>query len=367
MLNLIAALVALVGSFGLLIYGLALNQIFFTTIREGTAVFVMRGGPNGTFDHCLMAWKGHHLNDPRRSWFDPDKPTWEVLATASNQGDGRVSAYEPGSIWGILEWFGIYYYGLYPLYSIHEYTFEWSEPKVTEEGERIAWHRKEATRFIYVMAVVYWVTLEAAEDSENIPIDLDYLLTVEINNPVQARFSVTNWLSRLIADSNHAAKIWVGESRFEDIVREVGSGKRTSSMLVKRVIKINNNLMTSPEKGGAPSIIGATVKSISLQKMDPAHSENRAKLLEATTAKVVAQRTAEAVCIAADAEIYRIDTTYGAVEGNPDRVRLKQFEAVQNAKGTVIWLPESIASLLSPPRPQAPQPQPGGPQQPPKT
>jgi len=67
-------------AFVLVAYALALGNIFFTFGREGTAKIVVRGD---VFDHVLLFWSGHRLNDPRRTDYTPGQPAWEILPAGS--------------------------------------------------------------------------------------------------------------------------------------------------------------------------------------------------------------------------------------------------------------------------------------------
>ncbi len=382
LLNLLAMLAT--GGFAivLLVYGLALNQIVFTTVREGTAVFVMVGGPQGRLHHVLMAWKDHYINDPRFPWYNPDKRDWEILETKElvrndsqsgiwgnlHQFATQPSMYAPWSPWRLLELVGIYYFGLPPL-AIHEYKFEWTEAKTNDQGESVAWHRKELTKFIYITDFVYWMKLEGAEDIDSIPLDIDYLLTVRVTNPVLARFGSTNWLTLLTADANNAAKLWIGAHAFKEITRErKGSvGAQEESGFVEELKILNDNLPTDHRTIGAPARIGVTVKGSSLQKVTLAGTDSE-ELSKATVAPIkanlegqakiiAAEATAKTVRTLADAEKYRLDTTYGAIEGKPDRLSVRLYEAVQEAKGPVVFIPglEKLANTFLP-RPQPPAP-----------
>lgn len=342
-----------------LAFVLASQQYFFTFVREGTVMYVMRGDArNGTFDHCLMAWKGHYLNDPRRLNFDPSKPEWEVIPCEN--GQETPSAYGLFSPWRLFEYFGIYWYGFSPFYTLHVYTFRWSEPRMNNETKQYeAFPREENTQINFVNSFVYWVHLDAAENKENIPLSLGYLLTIEINNPYQARFGLTDWLARLTADTNNAAKVWVGNNDLDVIVQEKG---QTESPFVEALRTVNSNLGTDHNTIGAPVAIGVTVKASSLQEVDVA-GRNQEEIIKATNAKVIAEKEKDATIVKAEgdkkATILRaegerqakilnaegdekaIDLVYRKVkEFGSDGILLAQLDAMSKANaagGTIIW------------------------------
>jgi len=332
-----------------LAYALALNQIFFAFVKEGTAMAVVRGGK---FSHFLMAYHNHYFHDPRRSWYDPNKEDWEVLPFSDEEKRSKVyrGAY---SRWAIhlrlLEKLGIYYYGFWPFFQIEGRKFQWAERHIIN-GHEEPWHREGMTQIFYVSTFSYWLTLVEAEDINNIPIDLDYLLTVEINNPYKARYTVADWLARLTADANNSGKVWVASRTFENVVRE-RKEPESASEFVGALISLNKNLPTEQETVGAPEIIGVRIKSAALQKVSIA-GRDQAAIATATTAKVLAERNAQAAIAAAEgearvveigaaAEKKRIETVFGAITQNPAGVRLAEVEAIKAAGkspgSTIIW------------------------------
>lgn len=336
-------------------YALSLFDIFFTQVKEGTVKAVMKGE---SFDHFLMHFKGHYLNDPRRGWYvnSPDKPDWEVL-------DGEPkSAYAGWQLhWKLLERFGVYWFGMWPFYKVLEYRFEWTEPKEDESGTQVPWHRSEPTRIIYVSAFVYWLKILTAEDSDGLPVDIHYLLTVKINNPYKARFGVTNWLARISADTNNAGKVWAGKHSIGQMNKEVSDvGGTATSGFVEIMKNLNINLPTEHSDIGAQQSLGVTVLATSLQQVDPAGSTAQ-EIREATTAKTVASMkadavreaakgSADAVRTAADAEKYRIQETYAEIAKHGELGALvQQLDAIkESSKGpgnTTVWANNPLIPL----------------------
>lgn len=305
------------------INALALYGICFTFVREGTAIFIMAGEK---FDHVIMAWTNHYLNDPRRPipQYNPEIPDWEVLRVGGNYNNdtrfpnlSEMPTRRRLSLLRLLERYGIYFYGLWPFKDIHEYKFKWTEEKTNAEGKRVPWHREEWTHIIYVHSFLYWVMLEGAEDSENAPIKLTYLLTTEVNNPYKARFTVTNWLERLIADSHNAAKVWVSRSTFKQIVRERSEVTSSESTFVIEQQKLNTNLPTEHAEKGAPEVLGVRLRASSLQQIE-LDGEGARELTEATTATLIAQQRADALRATAegdrDAAVTRAEGQRQAIE-----------------------------------------------------
>ncbi len=216
MLEIVLTILLTLTLFVVCAYILALSDICFTFGIEGAAKIVVK---NGVFDHAMMWWQGHRLNDPRRLSYDNTKRAWEVLATDTPAR--RPSPYAFWQIhWRFLSWFGIYWYGLYPFKDIYVYRFKWTEETLGENNLQIPKHRDEYTDRVYVMNFAYWIKLVAAENADNEPLDLDYLLTVQISNPYWALFRIDDWLGRVSADANNASKMYVGNRTFDEVKRE---------------------------------------------------------------------------------------------------------------------------------------------------
>jgi regulator of protease activity HflC (stomatin/prohibitin superfamily) len=351
-----------------LAFALAKSGIFFAIVQEGTAVPIERSG--GGFDHFIMNWKGYTLNDPRQPWYNPAVPEWEVIPwapadLANPPSIYRFPLYWLAPLWRLLERFGIYWYGFYPFKQIGYYMFDWTEKAIDEKtNDYKPWHRQALTSFIFVKSFVYWITLTAAEDKDNIPVDLDYLLTVQINNPYKSLYTISNWLNRLSADANNEAKIFVGDSTFEELKseRRSTSGQNVNDF-AKAVSSININLPTEMGSVGTRESYGATIKAVAMDEVTLAGSEKES-IAKATVAKITAQKNAEAaiataegnakafaieaegrakaVKTAADAEKYAVDTVYSEISKyGPQGIAIRQLQAMETAAKSggqqIIW------------------------------
>ena len=382
----VLAAIFIIADIILVVYVLASFDLFFTFVKEGTAKAVMRGK---SFDHFLMSYKGHYLNDPRRWWFDNTKPHWEVL-----KGDFH-SAYAWWKFhWRMLEKRGIYWIGTWPFYSILVYRFEWTEPKESAEGVIIPRHRDEPTNFLYVAAFVYWLKIATAEDVDNMPVDVDYFLTVEINNPYLARFGVTSWFTSISADANNAGKRWIAMHGHKQVNQELRTASTATpiggaaaaagtpglalSGFVEAMKSLNVDLPTHHATIGAPKALGVTVVASALQDVNPAGLTAK-ELREATTAPIIAtlkaeakreeaKGTADANMTLANAEKYRIHETYTEIASHGELGKLIQQvdaikEASKNPGSTLIWANDPLIPIAGRVaqglhQPPAPTPQP---------
>jgi regulator of protease activity HflC (stomatin/prohibitin superfamily) len=313
----------------LVTYALSMVDVFFTQVREGTWAAVMRGK---TLDHMILAHRGYYLNDPRRDYYNPALPAWERIAGVS----GAVySSYPAGSPWRILERFGIYWMGLWPIKSRFRYIFEWTEQSIDDEtGKPTPWHRDVVTDFAFSAIFTYWVRLEGAETEDNIPVDMDYWLSVEITNGQKALFDIENWLTRITADVNQATKMWVGISKFEELSRE--GGEADKSIFAKKVLALNQDLIAdvyeAGQARGAKDILGVTIQGASLYSVSPS-GERGKELAAALSARVEAERKAQARI--AEAEGIK-QSTIKIAEGDKEAIRMRYEEINRHPNGVAI-------------------------------
>lgn len=336
-------------------YAMAKSGFCFTFIKEGTAKAIMRGG---TFSHFIMAWAGHSLNDPRRMSYDRAHPAWEVLYWAD-----RPNAHPSPYAWWQLHWrffalFGIYWFGLSPLYRIYRYEFEWTEQKFGEDGQPCPWHRSEWTDFIFVKAFPYWTELKGAEDAENLQLDLDYLNRVEINNPYKALFGIEDWLDQGTADSNNRAKVYTGDHSFNQIKKEKEHEESGMSGLTRYVTSINDNLLTSPDHNkGAPDLYGMTVVGCSLVSVSTA-GKVKEEAEKALAAEELEKLRAKAVVAAAEgyAEAERVkahgdaDATVTRATGEADAIK-KRYDSITSygEEGVRLYEMDTLTKTASSP------------------
>ena len=364
-------IVTLIIAFLLTAYLLGKLRICFVIPKEGTAAAITRSG--GSFDHFILKWTGYCINDPRQSWYKPTVPAWEVMQWHPDNVAHPPSMYHfpdywLAPLWRLFEHFNIYWYGLYPFKQVFEYQFDWTEQRIKENSnEYEPWHRKERTWFIYVKNFSYWIRLVNAKDKSNIPVDVDYLLTVLINNPFKALFSIADWLGRVSADANNRGKTYVGESAFEDLTRERTDQETQNQTAVnefsKHILAINDNLLTEHTITGAPVSYGVTAKAVSGVKLTIAGTpEEKAALDKATTARIVAKKNAEAkvetaqgdaqaVRIAADAEKYAVDTVYDTISDyGPEGIAIRQLQAIEKSSAgpgnSIIWANNPILDAV---------------------
>ena len=271
---------------------LAPRNMFFTTVSEGTAVFVVRGR---RIEKVLMEWKGHILDEQ-----------WNVRRGEPQRG-----------FWN--RKFGITFYGWWPFVDVLWYKFRWSG--ITEDNK--PQHKHEWLRYVIVRDDVYWAMLDNAEDSEGLHIDVELIFTIRVINPYRAKFNIQNWLEAVIQRSREPLLEYVRTISYEKfLTTDQGQSQAGEAMLQK----LEDAKLVGPN-GDFEKTYGAKVKAIQVRAIEPP-PEYR----EQTLKKFTAEREAEAIGIRAEAEAERLGTVYSKIQQFGDVGKLiRSLEAVERS------------------------------------
>lgn len=188
---------------------LAEGNVLFTHVKEGTAKAVMVGGD---FSHFVMALRGYHVNDPNTAWYDESVPDYEIVKNE------RGKKYEGQGL--LARKFGLRYVGIPPFYSIKKYHFDWTEPRGGKP-----WERHEDTEVIYVTSFPYILKLPAAETADRIAVTVEFQVSVRVVNPYRALFDTENWLELVSGAIMGAARNYVGQRGYTELVSEYKAAK----------------------------------------------------------------------------------------------------------------------------------------------
>jgi hypothetical protein len=155
-------------------YWLAPTNRFFTFVKEGTVKIVVKGD---AVVKILIQWTGYTLDGEG-----------SVVPDGTETG-GKVfrESWHPFG--------GFRYYGFYPIKDIYAYWFKWSG--VSEDG-KVVHHEKELIDFALLKDDIYWALVDETEDKNQLPLEIELLLTIRITNPYKALFRIQNWLETAI-------------------------------------------------------------------------------------------------------------------------------------------------------------------------
>lgn len=347
---------------------LAEENLFFTTVGEGTAKAIMRGQ---SFARFVMSFEGYHLNDPSKGWYRPGSgtPDWEVLYHGRGNTNGFVrenDLFYDDRPW-LLRYLGLYWVGVPWAYSVYVYGFEWNETITDKESgkERIL-SRAEATDFIFVSDFTYAIKTDGAETSDRLPTDELTLVTVAIRNPYRALFSGEDWMRRVTAAINRLVRDFVGKKSFDKLV------SANLAAFSRKIVVLSETLPDdepAPAPRGLGGRYGATIRTADLQTIELSGEAQR-QHQEAASKKYVADQLAVATRAAGQAEADVIEMK-GAKEAEALRKRLEVirehgeagitlagYDAIQGASknpgSQIIWANNPLAPLATLLVPKAP-------------
>lgn len=254
----------------LVLYRLALSDIFFGTCPQGQIKVITKGGSYHDFFHSVGGWK---------KFVDKEK-------------DGLTKLKKGEESRGPLHFLtGLYWIGIWPVYKVHGYKFEWETIK---DGKIVT--RSESVNTIY-FRFEYPLEFKDLETKDNFKVAVVMQVLTETFCPELALFKARNWLNVLKASIESKVRDFIGTYTFEDI-----RGKKTevSSDLndfVKQIVglSVTTGDDTNP---GFEDTIGTRIISANFQRIDAADSG----VTEALEAVAKAERAGQAKIVTAKKE-----------------------------------------------------------------
>ncbi|MFH1178617.1 MAG: SPFH domain-containing protein [bacterium] len=353
---------------------LAKENIFFTTVKEGTVKAIMRGD---SFERFIMSFAGYHLNDPRKECYEPwlkdengvevkvngervKLPDWEVVYHGKGNKKGFKESddcYDNRS-W-LLKKLGLYWVGWPWANSVYIYGFEWNETYTEKGGEEKVLPRSEATDFIYVADFTYAIVTEGAETKDRLPTDELTLVTVAIRNPYRALFSGEDWMRRVTAAINRHVRNFIGSKDFQELISLEEDKWADFS---KPIIELSNKLLDDRIEPpfGLKGRYGAEIRTADLQTIELS-GDAKKQDQEATTKEYVAKQEAKATLLTgqAKADVIKMigDKEAEALEARLRVIKehgatgelLAQLDAMRDASGAgarIIWANNPFVPLV---------------------
>lgn len=337
---------------------LAEENLFFATVKEGTAKAIMRGN---SFERFIMSFAGYHLNDPSKLWHRPGEQDWEVLYHGRGNTNRFVRAddrfYDDRS--PLLRYLGLYWVGVPWAHSVYVYGFEWNETVTGADGKEQILSRAEATDFVFISDFTYAIKTDGAETQDRLPTDELTLVTVAIRNPYRALFSGEDWMRRVTAAINRLVRDFVGKQKFENLISADLSA--FSRDIVNLTVELPNDEPV-PAPRGLGGRYGATIRTADLQTIELSGGAQE-QHQKATTRKYVAEQEAIATRVEGQASADVIEMI-GGKEAEALRKRLEVirehgeagivlagYDAIQgaskNAGSQIIWANNPLAPLAA--------------------
>jgi len=299
----------LFGIFGVIfvmltLYLMALNDIVIGICPQGQIKLITKSGVAHRLIHAVAG---------KRAVFSPLIQDFDLV-------DGEE----------VRGWFfdrtGIFWIGLWPIYRVDNYPFEWNSIKIGDDGKEIIKHRREIVNSQY-WRFEYPLVFRSMETSDNFRTKVVVQVIAEIVRPLRARYYAKVWLNVLSAAMESKVRDFVGSASFEEL-----RGQKTENVIVQRqgfvqrVMELNLTDNTDANPGLVDSI-GVTIYAVNFKSID---AEDQ-RIVEALEAEAVAERQGRAAVITAKkkakarrieaaAERDYLDATELHIADNPDAV-----------------------------------------------
>lgn len=380
--------VGIVG-FAFLVYLAAQDKKFFTAPREGTAEFVMEGN---RVRRMIAVWKGHHqlgldeATTRSRNVVDPalrPNPIIEQYQIVPGEPTHGLLYYLNPLNW-MESSLGIYWVGLWPFIKTYLYDFIWTEEKVTDDG-KIVPHTRRAikkggtedggqTPFVKINDTNYFFIANDVKTIDGVPLKFVLLVTVRVENPYKALFSGADWLERTGGAINNMTMRCVGVRTYKEVTEnkpakleifdENGIKTGLLTKTLEEFLVILGDGSPDDVQGKDVDLLiayGVRIMAAKIHSFDFADDDAAKQYRTATTQKYVAEQEglgeqakatgqAAAIHTLADAEAYRVNTSYAPIAGDDKdaRMKIRQLEALEKSGdkgGNTIVIPDDVLGL----------------------
>lgn len=314
MLTILAGLVFFV----LVVYTLALFDIFFTFCPEGQIKVIVKGKSYHDFIHSVSGWK---------------------------KSGRKLVPLEENGLEDSRGFFGLYWVGIWPIYRVYWYKFEWETIVGGLIVKRSRWVNTIIFRFEYPLE------FKGLETSDNFKMTVVMQVLTEAFCPELALFKARNWLNVVKASIESKVRDFIGQYSFEQIrgsESEIEIAERKLDF-VKQIIELS----TKSREDTNPSLedmVGVRIRSANFQRIDPedgrviealelvgiAERQGNARIKAAEKDVEVADKNAEARRKEADGEEYFIRHTTLVVAENE---RASSIEEIRS-------LPKTLTNLV---------------------
>lgn len=317
------------------------EPILFATVQEGRARPVEW---NQRFHHFIMNKQGHTFKGrlPNSNLDICKTEYWEVVP--DTRQPRKYNLFEKWLL--VPSYQGLYYIGIPGTAKIPRNRFGWIEfnyakqPDGTISNKKAPIPHEEMISHILVQPDVYFVSIDAAETKEGVPVTVNLLLTMEVVNTYKARYGVQNWLEAVTNQAEANVRRYVGSQEVLQMLT-VDVADATTSVPIgmtqearEQIEGILKNEMRHIEQEYGVAIRIAQVQSVEIVGPDAAQYR------EAVTTEFTARAAAKKLGIQTEAEAKRI-TDLGVAEAG-------KFNAIIAAIATSPIGPQVLAWLKIP-------------------
>jgi len=224
-------------------------NIFFAFVEEGTAKIIMY---MGEAKKGLIQYTGFRIDED-----------WNIVPRRRKR-----------SLLG-----GLKFIGFWPMSYVYKYRLRWTS--VRENGEAVS--HEDQLDSVLLKEKIYSIRMKTVEDKNNMPLNIDILVTLKIINPYKALFIAEDYLELVLNRTRPLFREFVGGVAFSELKTKK---QRAGGEVWKKLLR--ENLIQEFEKDW-----GIKIKDggIEITDVNPVSEQYR----KATTQKYLADREAERV------------------------------------------------------------------------
>lgn len=195
----------------------AKSDKFFTEVKEGTGKVIVKGQ---TFHHIVLSYKGYHLNDPGKTWFDKSKPEWEILPNKRGKNyNDRPHLFRQ---------FGLFWVGIPGMRSVYKYHFVWNEYRSVAGSKQEVWHRDTMTSIFKANSFTYVMVIDGAKTKDNATVRAEFTVIIRITNPYLALFAADDWRALVESYVDRQGKNFIGTFTYDELRSETDQNQNMS-------------------------------------------------------------------------------------------------------------------------------------------
>lgn len=320
----------------LTVYAFAQYNIFFTVVLEGQVRGIM---VNDKFSRAIMSYEGYIFAHQDRVSY-PNEDPWDIVEDVRKVSLKQLRNLLPSFMRNI------YWIGIWPFAQGYIYRFQWTrlEQTIGKDGEvqNVPKFDDKLIDYVLVKDDIYITPVDRAETNEQIPLDIQLLLTLYVKNPYKALFRVQHWLESARNQIGARVRAFVGTKSYRELTNPEKSEVEA---------KAGEVLLSDEHLGGILKEIeknwGVGCRRVQINKIDPG-SDLAKNFIEASTILYVTEQKAKANEAEGRGLAARATALYQAVEKVPGGKEMFIAEAIRDSKiSTLVAGPGGVMPAIT--------------------
>lgn len=290
---------------------LAEKNIFFTFGKENRLMYIMYG----------KKFSGKIIFPSHTSTIDDN---YNIISKEDARYKKISNKYQRG-------FFGMQWIGIWPFYQIHYRRQQWQEWTLDGDAQKIIL-RDEETPYLIAKPFEYAMVLQGAEDSGGIPLNVKFSLTIKPVHATKPVFGNEDAYGQLQRFAIAEALLFVKKKTFETLGGENQNvdKQKLHDEFSEQMCQLNTCIPGRPDNKGTIEILGYEITVAKIVTIDVV-GDNKARIIEATTAKYEAEQKKLAKIEEAEGEFQstlkqaegKLQTALKEAEGNKAKFKAK--------------------------------------------